>query len=272
MASKATELGPVGVVTGGGSGIGAATATVLAEAGWRVVVAGRREAPLRRVADAVGGLAVVADAATEPGANLVVEATVECFGRVDGLVANAGIVRPGSIESATIADWDDTIRTNLTGPFLLARAGIAHLRAARGAMVLVGSVGGLRAGPENVAYAASKAGVSMLAQALAVDHGPEGVRVNAVAPGWIASEMADAEMAAFGTPRGLTTEQSYAAVTRTVPARRAGTAREAAEAIAWLLSDRASYVNGATLRVDGGTAVVDAGTAAYLTPSAGAPV
>ena len=250
------------LVTGAGSGIGAATARRLAADGWRLALSGRRDGPLRAVADELGALAIVGDAATERGAAAAVDETVRHYGRLDALVANAGVMLPGRAEELSVDDWNETLRINLTGPFLQARRSLDHLRRSGGAIVAVSSVGGLRAGPGAVAYSTSKAALNMLVQALAVDHASEGVRVNAVAPGWVRTEMGDEEMREFGSERGLTVEEGYRKVTEHVPARRAAAADEIAAAIAWLLSDQASYVNGATLAVDGGTAVADVGTIA----------
>jgi NAD(P)-dependent dehydrogenase (short-subunit alcohol dehydrogenase family) len=129
--------------------------------------------------------------------------------------------------------------------------------------VSVASIAALRAGPGMAAYCASKAGLVLLTQCLAVEQGAAGLRANVVAPGWVRTEMADEEMDEFGGPRGLDREAAYAEITRNVPARRPATADEAAAAVVWLLSPQAAYVNGSVLTVDGGTSIVDVGTLAF---------
>jgi meso-butanediol dehydrogenase/(S,S)-butanediol dehydrogenase/diacetyl reductase len=253
----------VALVTGGGTGIGAAVARRLSADGYGVAVTGRRAAPVEEVAAEVGGLAVVADTGLEADAERAVRATVERFGGLDALVCNAGIGGEGSLRDLDPGVWDDVLRTNLTGTFLMCRAAIDHLAARRGAIVTISSSSGLRASPESLAYCSSKAGLLMLTQCLAVDHGPEGVRVNCVAPGWVRTPMADGEMDALGARLGLGRDDAYAQCTADVPLRRAAFAEEVAATVAWLLSDDASYVNGAILPVDGGHTPVDVATVAF---------
>ena len=250
------------IVTGAGSGIGAATARRLASAGHQVVVAGRRPEPLAAIAAETGALAVAGDAAAADGANAVVAAALDTYGRLDGLVLNAGVMIPGALGETSAEDWDTVLRINLTGPALLAKAALEHLLAARGSVVAVSSVAGLRAPTGASAYAASKAGLIMLTQTLAADYGAAGLRANAVCPGWVRTEMADQEMDDF-IGHGGARDAGYDQVTRLVPQRRAADAAEIAEAVAWLLSPAASYVNGAVLPIDGGATVVDVGTSAY---------
>jgi meso-butanediol dehydrogenase/(S,S)-butanediol dehydrogenase/diacetyl reductase len=248
------------LVTGGGTGIGAAVARRLAAQGDRVVICGRREEPLRAVAAETGASVVVADVSTAEGVARVLNAALTEHGRLDGLVLNHGIIRAGRVDTLTPEEWEETLRVNLTAPFLLVRAGLPHLLAARGAIVAVSSVAALRASSEMAAYSASKAGLVLLTQSLAVDHGPEGLRANVVCPGWTMTEMGDMEMAELGAERGISAAEAYELATAVVPQRRAAASDEVAAAVCWLLSDQASYVNGAVLPVDGGSCVVDPGT------------
>jgi len=250
----------VALVTGGGSGIGAATARRLAADGWGVAITGRRPEPLDALADELGALALPGDVGERADAEAAVAATVEHFGGLDGLVLNAGRSgAPGSLLEVDPDGFADVHRVNVLGSLVTARAAIRPLLERKGALVAVSSVAGLRAAPDSVAYCSSKAALVMLAQCIAVDHGPAGVRANVVCPGWTRTPMGDRAMAGLaGGP-----DQAYAEATRHVPLRRACSPEEVAGAIAWLLSDDASYVNGAVLTVDGGSTVVDIGALAF---------
>jgi NAD(P)-dependent dehydrogenase (short-subunit alcohol dehydrogenase family) len=258
----------VALVTGGGTGIGAAVARRLAAEGYAVVVTGRRAAPIEEIAAEIDGLAVVADTGLVDDAERAVRETVERFGGLDALVCNAGIGGGGSLRDLDPATWDDVLRTNLTGAFLTCRAAIDHLAARRGSVVTISSVSGLRASPESLAYCASKAGLLMLTQCMAVDHGPEGVRVNCVAPGWVRTPMADEDMDVLAERLGLDREAAYAETTVDVPLRRPASPEVVAATVAWLVSDDASYVNGAVVTVDGGHTPVDVAMVAFGRASA----
>ena len=251
------------LIIGGGTGIGAAVARRMGRDGWSVCASGRRIEPLRAVASEVGGLAVSADASTPEGAQRAVDACVERFGRLDALVVSAGAGAGAMVAEQTIERWNVVIATNLTAPFLVCRAALPHLIDARGAIVTISSLAGLRADPASAAYCSSKAGLVMLTHCIALDYGPAGVRANCVCPGWIRTAMADEEIDVLAARRGVDREGAYAAACAHVPARRAGSPEEAAAAVAWLASPAASYVNGAVLTVDGGAAIVDAGTLAF---------
>lgn len=251
------------LVTGGGSGIGTAVARRLAGEGWDVCVTGRRAAPLHRVAEEVGGVAVVADAADPEAVQRAVDTAAERFGRLDAVVCNAGAGAGGTVAEQTPERWDRVLATNLTGTFLMCRAALPHLLEARGAIVTVASLAGLRAGPASAAYCASKAGVVMLTKCLALDHGAAGVRANCVCPGWVRTAMADGAMDELAAQEGTDREGAYALAVEHVPQGRAGRPEEVAEAVAWLAGPAASYINGAVLTVDGGAAVVDAASLAF---------
>ena len=260
--------GRVVIVTGGGSGIGAAVAQAAAANGDTVVIAGRRREALERTRDTAGTAEVrgrihpiPADLARPDEIDRLVAETVRTHGRLDGVVANAGTMVTGTLAETSADDWQRAIDVNLTGTFLLAKHAIPHLRATKGAFVAVGSIAGLRAPNGAAAYAISKSALGMLVAAIAVEEAQHGIRANCVNPGWVRTEMADAEMDEFGAHTGQNREQAYAAVTQLVPARRPAEPDEVAHAIRWLLGPESSYVNGASLTVDGGTTMVDPGTA-----------
>jgi NAD(P)-dependent dehydrogenase (short-subunit alcohol dehydrogenase family) len=254
---------PVALITGGGTGIGAATARKLRADGWEAVICGRRPGPLESVAADCGAVAIPADVSGEDECARLVEQTLERFGRLDGLVLNAGIQRMGTVESLSVKDWNDIFAVNVTGPFLLTRAALPHLLEARGSLVAVASVAALRSASGMAGYGASKAALLSLVQNIAMDYAPRGLRANVVCPGWTRSELADEEMRHIGGPRGLSVEESYQFVTSLVPLRRPAESEEVGNAIAWLLSSQSSYVNAAVLTVDGGHVALDPGTVPF---------
>ena len=251
------------LVTGAGTGVGAAVAERATSTGWRVVGTGRREAPLQAVAARTGARPVVCDVRDPERVAALVADVLAVEGRLDCVVANAGVMAVGSVLETDPQAWDDVLATNLTSVFHLVRAALPHLLDVGGSLVAVSSIAALRAPSESAAYAVSKAGLVMLAQTVARDFAGRGVRANVVCPGWVRTEMADEEMAEFGGPLGLSREEAYAEVTRLVPQRRPAEAAEVAAAVTWLAGEDASYVNGACLTVDGGTVLVDPGTVPF---------
>ena len=251
------------LVTGGGTGIGAAVTRLLTAAGDRVAIVGRRPGALRAVAAPTGAVNVVCDVSDAGQVAAAVDSVVSRFGRLDGLVLNAGLIIPGGVADLSAADFGTMISVNLAGAFHVAKSALPHLLRRKGAVVAVASVAALRAASEMGGYAATKAGLTMLTQSLAVDYAHEGLRANVVCPGWTVTEMADEEMAAFGASRGLGIADAYELVTALVPQRRAARAEEVAQVVTWLLSDAASYVNGAVIPVDGSATAVDVGTVPF---------
>ena len=172
---------------------------------------------------------------------------IEKSGRLDVLVNNAGLMREGTVLESSVQDWQDTLHVNLTAPFLLIKAAMPHLIETKGAIVNVGSIEGLGSNPRHPAYCASKAGLHGLTRAVAVDHGPDGVRCNAVAPGWIDTDLNIAFVESLGDP------EVFRAEIKTIhPVRRTGTPADVGELITWLASDTAGFVTGQVWTIDGG--------------------
>jgi NAD(P)-dependent dehydrogenase (short-subunit alcohol dehydrogenase family) len=256
--------GKVALISGGGTGIGAATARLFASEGASVVVTGRRPEPIEAVAAEVKGLAVAGDTTDPPHATEAVAAAVATFGGLDVLVANAGIGFGGSVGDVTDDHWRRTLDVNLTGPMVLTRAAVpAMLERGGGSVVLVASVNGLVGTTDSAAYGTSKAGLLGLARSIAVDYGPRGIRANALCPGWVVTPMADEEMDELGAAMGIGRQEAYDLATTDVPLRRPATAEEIASCCLFLASDESSIVTGAVLVADGGGLAVALDSVAF---------
>src|SRR5919206_4015336 len=244
--------GKVAFVTGATSGIGRATAIRLSEAGAQVAAVGRNQAELAAVCKEInraGGkaLAIRADVTVKPIPRRIVNEAVEKFGSLDVLVNAAGHISNGTIETTSMADWDAMMNVNLRAVFNLMQQAVPHLEARRGNIVNVSSVTGLRAFPGVLAYCVSKAGLDQLTRCAALELAPRGVRVNAVNPGVVVTEI---------HKRGGMSEKDYAAFLEhsktTHPLGRVGNAEEIASLVLYLASDQASWITGATYSIDGG--------------------
>ena len=243
--------GKVAIVTGAAGGIGCATALALSGEGARVVLADLDAAKLAAVAEQVGAVGgevevVVADVSDPAGAQRVIDAAVARFGGVDVLVNNAGIIRRTTVLDIEPEEWDKVFAVNVKSIYLLCR-GVVPLMAGGGSIINIGSGWGLKGGGRAVSYCASKGAVVNMTRALAIDHGPAGIRVNCVCPGDVNTGMLLDEARQVGADPG-----SFLAEAADRPLGRMGQPGEIASAIVWLASDDASYVTGAAISVDGG--------------------
>jgi meso-butanediol dehydrogenase/(S,S)-butanediol dehydrogenase/diacetyl reductase len=237
--------GKVVIVTGAGSGIGAATAHRFAAEGATVVAVGRTAEKLQKTAaDAEGTVEVaVGDVSDQAGITAVIDGTAARHGRVDVLVNNAAIAAIGTVEQLDAVAWREVMAVDVDGVFFASRAALPHLRTVGGCIVNVGSVSGLGADWRMAAYNTAKGAVVNLTNAMALDHADEGVRVNAVHPTLTATEMG---------ARNLENETVLEAFKQRIAMRRPAQPSEVAAVIAFLASDDAAFVTGAHIPVDGG--------------------
>jgi meso-butanediol dehydrogenase / (S,S)-butanediol dehydrogenase / diacetyl reductase len=257
--------GKAALITGGGTGIGEACARLFADGGARVAVMGRRPAPLQAVAADIGGLAVPGDASRPEDCERAVATAVAEFGRLDILVCCAGIEAEGSVAAMDLGDWRRVMDANLEAVMQAARACIAAmLESGGGSIVNVSSLAGLVAPGNMAAYITSKTAVLGLTRSLAVDYGPQGIRVNTLCPGWVRTPMSRDEMRMYAESKGVTPDEAVAYATRYLPLGRMAEPVEIARCARFLASDDASFVTGTTLVADGGSAAVDVGYVSLL--------
>jgi NAD(P)-dependent dehydrogenase (short-subunit alcohol dehydrogenase family) len=233
------------LVTGGGSGIGRAVARGFAAEGARVVVAGRRRERLEETAAGVEAMTVASgDVSDAAEARALVEAVVERHGGLDVLFHAAGVLRRNErLDETSEREWERDLAINLTGAFRLLRPAIPHLRETRGTVVLVASQLAHIGSPGYATYCAAKGGVLALTRALAVDLGADGVRVNALSPGVVETEMAYV---------GRDFDAMRDAIADTIPLRRVGRAEDMVGPAVFLAGDESAWMTGQSLVVDGG--------------------
>ena len=237
--------GRVCIVTGGAQGIGEACIRRFAREGAQLVIADIDDARGAALASEFGGLYVHCDVGEKAQVDALVAQTMAAFGRIDVLVNNAGIFRAADFLDVTEADFDAVLRINLKGSFLVGQAVAREMaKAGRGSIVNMSSVNAVLTIPTIASYNVSKGGINQLTRVMALALADKGVRVNAVAPGTIATELA--------TKAVLTSEEARARILSRTPMRRLGEPSEIADTVAYLASDAASYITGEIVVVDGG--------------------
>jgi len=246
--------GKVALVTGGTSGIGAATAILFAQEGADVAITGRDEARGAEVvarieAGGARGSFIRADVRLAEDCDRAVAETVAAFGGLDVLYNNAGVYVANDALGCSEDEWDVQVDTSLKGAFLMSKAALPHMIARGGGSIVNCSSGwGLVGGALGVAYCAAKGGMILMTKAMAIDHGPQGIRVNAVCPGDTETPMEHED----ARNQGLTWEEFVASATQGRPIARMGRPEEVARAVLFFASDESSFITGTALPVDGG--------------------
>jgi NAD(P)-dependent dehydrogenase (short-subunit alcohol dehydrogenase family) len=242
--------GKIGIVTGAGSGIGRACAIALAREGAHVMLVGRRPNRLEEVVDEIGkhAIALSADVSKSSDVDRIIERAAHHFGEINFLVNNAGILHVGNAEQITEDQWDHTFQVNVRSVWLLSRAVLPHFRKVGGGSIInIASTLGLVGARNRAAYASSKGAVVQLTKSMAIDHGHEGIRVNAICPSFVESELTAAVLKEASDPDASRRDRTAAH-----PIGRLGQPEDVAGLTVLLASEESSWITGAVLPVDGG--------------------
>jgi NAD(P)-dependent dehydrogenase (short-subunit alcohol dehydrogenase family) len=242
--------GKIAIVTGAGTGIGRACALAFGREGAKLALVGRRREPLETVAQQMGNdtLVLPADVSSEDDVDRIVSETVSHFGSINILLNNAGLLHVGTAEQITPAQWDESFSVNVRGLWLLSRSVLPHMRRiGGGSIVNMASVLGINGARNRAAYSPSKGAVVLLTKCMAIDHAPDKIRVNAICPGFIETELTAKVLQSASDPDAVRAER-----TAVHPIGRLGRPDDVAGLAVYLAGDEASWVTGAVLPVDGG--------------------
>ena len=240
----------IALVTGAGTGIGRAIALAFARGGAKLILVGRRKGPLEDVAKESGGspLVLAADVSQQRDIDRILGETIKHFGGLNVLVNNAGILHIGTAEQITEEQWDETFSINVRGLWLLSRSVLPHMRKSGGGSIInIASVLGINGTRNRASYAPSKGAVILLTKCMAIDHGHENIRVNAICPSFVETDLTAEVMRKAADPDAVRRERISVH-----PAGRLGQPKDIAGMAVYLASDESAWVTGATLAVDGG--------------------
>jgi NAD(P)-dependent dehydrogenase (short-subunit alcohol dehydrogenase family) len=240
----------IALITGAGTGIGRAVALAFAGEGARIALAGRRKALLEAVANEIDGNSIVieADVTKKLDIERAVEQTASHFGGLNTLVNNAGVLHVGTAEETTEEQWDETFNVNVRGLWRLSMAALPYLRRAGGGSIInIASVLGINGARNRAAYASSKGAVVLLTKCMAIDHGRENIRVNAICPGFVETPLTEAVLSKAADPQAVRRDR-----VAVHPIGRLGQPEDVAGLAVFLASDQSAWITGSALPVDGG--------------------
>jgi meso-butanediol dehydrogenase/(S,S)-butanediol dehydrogenase/diacetyl reductase len=254
--------GKVALITGGGTGIGAAVAEAFVGEGARVCITGRRREALENLAQRFSASQIAvcaADISRLEDVHRMVEDTVAFGGKLDIVVNNAAMGVPANVVDTDVNVWQKVLDTNLTGPFLVLKYAIPHmLRAGGGSIINVASVGAIRGIPFAAAYCSTKAGLLGLSRQVAIDYGPQKIRSNVVLPGAFRSEMFDRRLVETAAMAGMSVEERLTAMAAPSPLKRVAFPSEIAGLFVYLASDESAYTTASEFVCDAGIHALDA--------------